>query len=191
MTNKKPYDIPMIFSPALVKANLEGRKSQTRRMPTAILDKAYEAYQIGRPVRLWQREGFSPNYGDNGETVWLVDWDGSASDVVSKPKFKPSIHMPRKISRFTGLDIQIIKERIQSITEDDAKAEGLEYRMGWLPQWRGNDKLSWRSEFPIDAFHDLWDLLHIHPDKPGQSWDDNPEIYVLKYSGVNRNIDDE
>jgi len=230
MTDLKPYDIPCIFSAPLVLANLAGEKTQTRRMPTAILRKAHEAQKAGRPIRLWQRETFYcdhwdyPNVGlvdmQDGMMCYREDFDSSSWEAGSpdcdgngRSCWKPSIHMPRWFSRFTGLDVSISLERVQDITEADAKSEGLvrldaeredeEFDWSICPKCGGSRLHNSMGQnggviFDCDCgdcdtyrkrFKNIWNHLHDHPKKPGQSWNGNPEIFVLRYRGVNQNID--
>lgn len=141
---------PILFSGPMVRAILEGRKTQTRRiikgaaMEADLPSELQESYEIeGRlfvapdqhwivtekPVRyavgdrLWVRESFNVTWGS--EALYKAD-GGSAYDAgySSEPKWKPSIHMPRWASRIT-LEVTAVKvERLQDISEEDAQAEG-------------------------------------------------------------------
>jgi hypothetical protein len=95
--------------------------------------------------------------------------------------------MPRCASRLTLTVTDVRVERLQNISEADARAEGLQYQMDWLPQWRGADQLPWRSEFPRDAFRDLWDS--INGNRKGASWTDNPWVVAISFAAAQRNID--
>lgn len=99
-------------------------------------------------------------------------------------KTRVSIHMPRWASRLTLIVTDVRIERLQDISEADAKAEGLQRRMDWLPQYRGSDTLPWRSEFPCDAFHDLWNSIN-----GADAWEKNPWVVALTFDVEQRNID--
>lgn len=87
---------------------------------------------------------YRADYGDRGP-----DFEGA------RVRWTPSIHMPRWASRVT-LDIESIRvERLQDITEEDAKAEGVE---------------------SVAAFHELWASIY----GPG-SWDENPLVWVCDF----------
>lgn len=96
--------------------------------------------------RLWVRETFQPlfadgmQHGDEGidwgtgagyavrytATDKVVEWVDGDDEVTSR--CKPSIHMPRWASRLT-LEITSVRvERLQSISEADAAAEGIEHQ---------------------------------------------------------------
>lgn len=140
-------DRPIIFSGPMVRALLEGRKTQTRRVlrpqpPEGLMPEcmavAGEAQPIGagyaRGDRLWVRE------------AWCVDDDNhhhyKASSYVpprvgamatsrgesgqSLARWRSPIHMPRWASRLTLVVTDVRVQRLQEISEADALAEGIE-----------------------------------------------------------------
>lgn len=142
---------PIIFAAPMVRALLDGRKSQTRRIlgksgrcnifePGAwadeyVLDPGNAEWRAcDTPYApgdlLWVRESFS--YADYlAETVWY--WaDGNIAEFdCSRPK--PSIHMPRWASRLTLRVTDVRVQRLQDISEEDAIAEGI-YRVDPTPE---------------------------------------------------------
>lgn len=145
-------DKPILFSGEMVKAILDGRKTQTRRvmqpqpplhwkrmdMETMIGKGWRREYAVG--WRLWVRESAYialPNFSDGGNVkddqgrLRTVGWAANMSvDTVRAAtdygvKKTPSIHMPRWASRIT-LEVTAVRvERVQDITEQDAIAEGI------------------------------------------------------------------
>ena len=141
----------VLFSAPMVRALLDGRKTMTRRIYKSRLVDNVEAslWSLPSPYgvpgdRLWVRETVlqagewvrrSPE-----DDTWS-QWTGSdrliygADDLtrheVSLPKgwkwrVWPSIHMRRVWSRIT-LDVTAVRvERLHEITEEDARAEGVE-----------------------------------------------------------------
>lgn len=87
--------------------------------------------------RLWVRESFWSN--DEGD---LVEY--RATNPLAVDLWKPSIHMPRKLSRITLQIVHIACEQLQWINEAGAFAEGVgclaEYRELW---GKINGPLSW------------------------------------------------
>ncbi len=140
---------PILFSAPMVRAILAGTKTQTRRIVSPQPDRAVDgipwtaapgARSYGVPSdRLWVRETFAlEDCGEDGERViWRADraarWD---VDVTAPPFYlpsafeplggwRPSIFMPRAASRI-DLEIEAVRiERLQDITENDARAEGV------------------------------------------------------------------
>ena len=141
---------PIIFSAPMVRALLDGTKTQTRRVvKTKYIDAAppvhfyrflRESCPYGQPKdELWVRENGwerperTPKMMREGADTWekyYYDADGY-TDVDGKQfkelgfKRRPSIHMPRWASRIT-LEITGIRvERLHAISGNDAVAEGV------------------------------------------------------------------
>jgi hypothetical protein len=174
-------DRPIIFSGPMVRALLDGRKTQTRRLAASPLRRA----EVGD--RLWVRETFRHWQGSaSGKTAvyavddqW-IDW-GSGERFVEKVQWlspaTPSIHMPRWASRLT-LDVTAVRiEHLQAISVFDAAAEG---------HPRSDD--AYPEDVHLDAardwYMDLWDSLH-----PKQPWSSNPPVVVLEFEVRQANID--
>ncbi|KKM73704.1 hypothetical protein LCGC14_1407670, partial [marine sediment metagenome] len=146
---------PILFSGEMVKAMLEGRKTQTRRIVKPQPERVNDAFdgtwdwkghlyddltlamilkdncpygQVGD--RLWVRETFSSDiYHSSGSTLYRADgrdcYTEYGTDREHKIRWKPSIHMPRWASRIT-LEITGVKvERIQDISLLDCEEEGV------------------------------------------------------------------
>lgn len=94
----------------------------------------------------------------------------------------PSIHMPRKYSRIT-LEITGVRvERLQDISEDDAKAEGIEPAA--VPgSWRlyGRDTNGDMDRSPRVSYRSVWESLH----GPG-AWAANPWVWVIEFKRLNQ-----
>ena len=83
-------------------------------------------------------------------------------------KWRPSIFMPRWASRYRARVTAVRCERLQSITEADAKAEGAEPREAVRPFLDGG-----RLILPYTiGYQRLWDFIN----GPG-SWDKNPFVF--------------
>jgi hypothetical protein len=91
-------------------------------------------------------------------------------------KRKSSIFMPKALSRI-WLEITGIRvERVQDISEDDAKAEGVE-ESGGVEMKDGSPCYSW-------PYRELWDRLH-GVDNP-KAWEANPFVWVIEFKKVNK-----
>jgi hypothetical protein len=200
---------PILFSAPMVRALLEGHKTQTRRIikdpaPTQFPDwfagakwdpefgmVVVDSTGTGRGT--WSREC---SYGLPGDLLWvreawqsLVEHDHlspsklpEGSDIqypatydgwVSKGR--PSIHMCQWMSRIT-LEITGLRvERLQAITEEDAKAEGMDIvRREWSGGDSCADQMSARELFEI-----LWE--HINGK---ESWAANPWVWVVEFKRI-------
>jgi len=194
---------PIIFSTPMVRAILDGRKTQFRwvvkNMPPQPTGAYFDAYnksefwnwwtkenkcclpQIkcphGAPSdRLWVRETFCLDFCDH--VIYKAD-GGSAIDAgySSEPNWKPSIHMPRHASRITLEVISVRVERVQDITGSDACAEGIQFR-------HVNSGAPLQGPLykeNIQQFSQLWDSINA---KRGYGWDKNPWVWVVEFKQV-------
>jgi len=98
-------------------------------------------------------------------------------------KWKPCIHMPKVASRIALRVTGIRAERVQEISNDDARAEGIQRDI--LPVCGDHPDLECWVTGPIpahahvtpkEAFADLWDTLHP---KEG-NWEANPWVWVYE-----------
>lgn len=201
-------DIPIIFSGPMVRALLADRKTMTRRLAWRSARKGADAggvndriatpwQRVKRGDRLWVRENFA-HVGtcDPGFLTYQATYPGdlSAFGLENVPatlkgagyKWTPCIHMPRALSRLTLIVTATKIERLNDISEDDAKAEGAPWYV------YGHGIIS-DAEYALDpgyqpnkrmGFCDLWQGLHGLG-----SWNDNPEVVALTFRIVRANID--
>lgn len=137
------------------------------------------ACPYGRPGdRLWVRETFADLRGQGFPAPFGYAADcrpGSDSDQARKDygvKWKPSIFMPRWASRIELEVVDVRVERVQAITEDDAKAEGVIYSA------RPGSEL---GNGYRNRYRELWDELNA---KRGHGWDRNPWVWVVKFERI-------
>jgi hypothetical protein len=164
-------DRPILFSGPMVRALLEGRKTQTRRVhkaPTGLEHLAGSVlprFEVGD--RLWTRETWAPK--TNG-FLYGADWLPSAYDGL-KP-WRPSIFMPRRASRLTLTVTDVRVQRVQDISATDAEEEGVRCDMS--------------PRTFVDHFHRLWDSLNA---SRGYGWEANPWVVALTFTVARQNID--
>jgi len=119
------------------------------------------------------------------EDVWatLSDPDNYLkANAARDQKWRPGIHMPRWASRIMLEITDIRAERLHSLSEIDAKAEGMQFYDG-----HGVGHSGWRHDVNYGevaltargAFHALWHLLNGR-----ESWDANPFIWVIEFKAV-------
>jgi len=188
---------PIIFSTPMVKAILEGRKTQTRRVikingyaitsPEESLELCEEGaiyysinsmsgyykppYQVGDI--LWVRETcyYETFYREPGEGTWVYKADNPDYPTIPG-KWTPSIYMPREAARIFLRVKNVRVERLQDITEEDAIAEGV------LLNYGASDERFCRFQSYRDAFKALWDDLNK---KRGYGWDINLWVWVIEF----------
>ena len=101
-----------------------------------------------------------------------------SSEPDDEPTWKPSIFMPRRVSRLT-LEIESIRaERLSDISTDDAEAEGAIYWWNQTPMKRGNGRAILH---PKEAFRTLWDSIN---ESRGFGWESNPWVWVIQFKRV-------
>jgi hypothetical protein len=149
--------------------------------------------------RLWVRETFAtlsagqyepvkPAYGYGQEVRFAATDPLADCDVgVRGYPWRPSIHMPRWASRIL-LEITAVRvERLQDISDDQARAEGLRWH-SLYKQWGGVESHpasrpecpQWRwYEEPITAFRKLWESIN-----GAGSWDANPWVWVVEFKRI-------
>jgi len=179
---------PILFSGPMVRAILDGSKTQTRRVvkpqpiPSAslhfdvIADHIYangivaDCKDFPIPIRfyigdrLWVRETFSDR-GDNN-AAYRATGDVRCEDEYVKLQdmgvvWKPSIFMPRWASRITLEITDVRVDKLVTINHVDATKEGFD---------------------SLEDFKSAWNKLHQR--KEGFLWQSNPWVWVLEFRKV-------
>ena len=204
-------DRPILFSAPMVRALLEGRKTQTRRLAEKFFPvknpKAPKGTGVYKPTfwqkakpgdRLYVRETFgvwhrgdsTPVRGQPYDPVTVYRADDEDPDIphdlLWEPfRWRPSIHMPRWASRLTLVVTDVRQQKLKDIDIHDAAAEGLTSVMEQQTWWySGVGKGNRRYEMSVMAYKELWE----HINGPG-AWDANPEVVALTFTVHNTNID--
>lgn len=97
----------------------------------------------------------------------------AGENVVGKWQWRPSIFMPRWASRITREITDVRAERLQEITEEEAKAEGMS-----ILEERYQIETSLLPVFYIPIFKWYWDSLNA---KRGYGWDKNLWVWVIEF----------
>jgi len=121
---------------------------------------------------------------DDGTLVYAAD--GLTPYEADQPVWKPSIHMPRWVSRILLEITDVRVERLQDISEKQALAEGIvgvAFRPddGW-PICTGymvgpDDGKTGLQTTAANAFAGLWDSV-------GGDWAANPWVWVIEFKKV-------
>lgn len=183
---------PILFSGPMVRALLDGRKTQTRRVVKTDLSRLPLKCPYGWPGdRLWVRERWGINhyrYCGTIPKVRPVDLADSLlayyateddPEILHEMPWRPSIHMPRWASRILLEVTNVRVERLNAISEADAIAEGIT-RDGEDQGW--DSEAEWVCSTPYGAYRELWESIN----GPG-SWDANPWVWVVEFKRVTGN----
>lgn len=203
MKTSDTKDRPILFNSPMVRALLDGSKTQTRRIWKLPKGHRWDEIQGGmasgniecdRWPGFWHVAEFTSPYGREGDQLWVREaWhDNSGAYEVRKSqpiyyradypqgaydtvlRWKPSIHMPRWASRIT-LEITSVRvERLQDISEADASAEGLMYDSNRIGHWSGTGEHWFMNA--RDAYRNLWEAIN----GPG-SWAANPWVWFIQF----------
>jgi hypothetical protein len=200
---------PILFSAPMVRAILEGRKTQTRRLVKPV--RGFEHNAICRPdlaaeqFEVWwhgesERVGClqSCPYGCPGDRLWVREaWRvaecydnksgaelngilsarnaqyAAAADQflgVVQGRYRHARFMPRWASRITLEVTGVRVERLNEISEADARAEGCAGGHGAIPEYGYNAS-------PVEQYGFLWEQIN----GPG-SWSANPWVWVVEFA---------
>lgn len=111
-------------------------------------------------------------YRDGTVLAALPEYARGAFDGIT---WRPSIHMPRWASRIMLEVVSVRAERLHEITEEDAKAEGVE------PFKLDPEGDCWTNGTHRTAFEYLWN--EIHGWAPN-SWASNPWVWRVEFRRV-------
>ena len=145
-------------------------------------------WKPNRPATPIQELKFGTRYYD-GYVIYEADggfeWNaGDDCSIETKSDWKSSMFMPRLASRITLEITDIRVERVQDITKEDAKAEGISRDFayecnGWVPSYTDPDSGGYADY--IAAYRTLWDSLNA---KRGYPWESNPWVWVVSFKVV-------
>ena len=219
---------PILFSGEMVRAILQNRKFQTRRVinpqpqwpwdkpPVWVDGDGY--YHSGDGPHLATRSDMRCPYGAVGDTLWVreawrteknIDKMDAAQMVAacldagySAPwapiryeadgrfdnwdqgqevgRLRPSIHMPRWASRITLEVVNVRVERVQEISEADAKAEGV-WKPGEIVRADMTGRYDAENYTARNQFMHTWE--HLNFDR-GFGWNVDPWVWVIEFKRV-------
>lgn len=194
-TVTKTKESPILFTGEMVRAILDSRKTQTRRVikPNPDIAGHWKGWTKERTDH-WIR--MCP-YGRPGDHIWVREswgtnsrWDDVKPSLLNSgpipanifyaadfaagvhpdrlDRWRPSIHMPRWASRIT-LEITGVRvERVQEITGADAVSEGV-----------CDAEDCKMADFVHRAMYEkLWDSINA---KRGYGWDAKPWVWVIEF----------
>jgi hypothetical protein len=209
-TQPEMREKPILFSTPMVRGILQGRKTQTRRTvkgipldwlspdkftPEFVADKENDLCPFGNiGDQMWVRETFATGPKDHAWGSIIYRATHGAMMVPTCEGFtpwKPSIHMPKSLSRITLAITDVRVERLRDISDDDAIAEGAIFKDfgtgsygnpldGWTMEPEMHDK-GW--EYCLSA--PRWAFANfIEKINPG-TWYADKWCWVISFKQVN------
>ncbi|HGW2967011.1 TPA: hypothetical protein ACNP4C_005177 [Klebsiella oxytoca] len=192
----------MIFNAEMVRAILDGRKTQTRRIVKLQPDEDGLAKVTNGPWVDTSERNYRCPFGDVGDRIWGREtWAEAGASVpnlklyranypehvpshyenvppANEIRWTPSIHMPRWASRILLEITDVRVERLNAISEHDAQAEGVAKLRGgfwqhYQPGWTQH-QLSARGSFVT-----LWKSIYGE-----ESWNSNPWVWVIEFKRI-------
>lgn len=116
-----------------------------------------------------------------GHSVYYYKADRDLRPEGWRGNWHPSIHMPKEAARVWLKVTDVSVERLQDITEDGAKAEGI-----YTPNCRGCNA-TFRCDFwnegynEFDEFMEIWDSTIKKSDIDHYGWQANPWVWVIEF----------
>ena len=185
---------PILFNTEMVRAILDGRKRQTRRIIKGLPlyepyfeedegrgflmdseDGQFYALEVFSKIHpgdvLWVRETWQ-RLSDFGEWRYEYRADYEDDDPLRLDgmyiTWRPSIHMPREAARIFLKVKDVRAERLQYITPQEIKAEGL-------------DVIGLTKQMTVKAWIDLWNSTIRKGDIQRYGWAANPWVWVIEF----------
>nr|WP_269469086.1 morphogenetic protein [Leclercia tamurae] len=199
----------MIFNGEMVRAILDGRKTQTRRpVKFPVIDKNMGCELAGNELagELAAGNYWNSPFGKPGDRIWVREtWaeaGAGAPDLklyranypehvpsryenvpsAEDVRWKPSIHMPRWASRILLEITDVRVERLNGISEAEAEAEGID--MEALADSQDcydciADHNMTGRPTAKGAFKYLWESIYGE-----ENWQDNPWVWVIEFKRI-------
>ena len=192
---------PILFKAEMVRAIIDGRKTQTRRLvkhqhltTSNDLDtyfgsgtlEEFDAVFFDYPGNTANRICVNCPFGKSGDRLWVREThciirepeEGDFGKVVYKSDgsmptggWRSSIHMPRWASRILLEVVSVRVERLNEISEADAIAEGIPSVF--------HGSIDCETEPRAVKYAELWESINGE-----KSWAENPWVWVIEFKRV-------
>lgn len=124
----------------------------------------------------WQYIGFA---GENNGYVYKASENGKLWEAETENwTWYPSIHMPKEAARIWLKVKDVRVERLQEITEEQAKEEGAIDNRGFI---HSPDNEYDRIHTAREHFIDIWNSTIKKSDIDCYGWDANPLVWVIEF----------
>lgn len=227
---------PILFSAPMVRAILDGRKTQTRRAVKGLKAEANGLFSHRNvagffPLSFLQSEFVSTSpYGAPGDQLWVreehyrfghweragrtktgrekwafvadantpVQFDAPKEFLTSRAKSSPEMprwykrlarFMPKVLARTQFEVVSVRVERLHSINEADAIAEGVERTStnallragGWWSDYENKERICAAAR---ESFASLWRSINGRSINGPDSWAANPWVWRVEFKRV-------
>lgn len=192
---------PILFSGRMVRAILDGSKTQTRRPITpqpnsgprgrmvdlggawglsdGVLSGEWRCPYGAPGDRLWVQETWhacphccDPDYAPAGRPTYRADNEDLPRKCTAHRRWRSPIYLPRKHSRILLEVVEVRAQRVQDISEKDAMAEGVAPVL--VPPDGGSAPYG-------EGFRAVWDSLNAKRDYP---WLANPFVWAVSFRRI-------
>jgi hypothetical protein len=211
---------PILFSAPMVRAILSGSKTQTRRVVKpqpagsflGLIERPIRSSKDPPVLRAWFQAGAKEQssreitcpYGSPGDRLWVREtwavqheYDAAApsehyaaTEDLGGLRKRQSIFLPRRGSRILLEITDTRVQRLQEISEENARSEGLSTvtNDGSLCKWgipdadglpgTDDDGWPWRDweRCPVAAYRRLWESIN-----GSGTWDLNPWVWAVSF----------
>lgn len=144
----------------------------------------------GEGRKRWHYDGQVIAYRANSD-VEFCDGNGFMGDMADRsdmPTWKPSIHMPRWASRLTLRITDVRVQRLQDISEEDARAEGAGLYVpghGFITEQTLHADPGYSNFLaPRQGFEAIWTEIN-----GADSWAANPWVWAISFEVIRENVD--
>lgn len=194
---------PILFNTEMVRAILNGEKTQTRRImkPQPMFyngrkyifkdsdcpkkweqcDNIIDTYRYQKGDILYVRETWSEGW-EEGTYIYKADdklADNPLFEYSTKLIYKPSIHMPKEAARIFLKVTNVRIANLQDITDEEAKKEGANFKNGKNVGWK--EKM---ERTAIQRFAEIWDKTIKKSELGIYGWNANPWVWVIEFERV-------
>lgn len=178
---------PILFNTEMVRAILDRRKTCTRRVIK--LPENMDGIPVGKGGDSSNPLGFMypgcikrPQY-QPGDILYVREtWkkapngyyyyeDWQRNDIADVTKWKPSIHMPKEAARIWLKVTDVRVERLQKITADGIRNEGLSSAAVHCGD----------MEIALKEWENLWNNTIKKSDLDRYGWNANPWVWVIEF----------
>lgn len=200
-------ELPILFNGDMVRAILDGRKTQTRRPikpqppegtsriicgedgDQALCLSEYEGGEFSQHIDPWRKCPYAVGDHLYVRETWadpcnagIIAYRADQATAYENIKWRPSIHMPKWAARLWLEVTEVRVEPVRGIDGMDALSEGIT-----LPAETEETFQLCPNEWPlyedelIAPFRELWDATYA---KRGLGWDANPWVWVYEFRRI-------